>query len=87
MSNVYSIQSKKRTNCNHTNIIIDEALWQIECEDCKEIIDPIWFLSMVARKESNAKWNITELKKQEYELIKKQRCKCDHCGKITKISR
>ena len=85
MSNVISLKMVKNAKCDHKNILIDEALWQIECGDCGLILDPIHFLVQLARKENGYKWKVDELKKEEKEISARLRCKCEHCGKMTRI--
>jgi len=85
MSKPVSIKIFKDAKCEHKQIVVDEALWQIECAECGKILDPIYYLAQIARKEIRVQWNIDELRKEEQKISQKLRCKCDHCGKMTRI--
>lgn len=71
--------------CRHLNITVHEDLSEVVCRDCKAKLNPIWVLTRMAREET--KWS---LRRSEYiaartELAKRQRCKCQHCGQMTRI--
>ncbi len=93
MDNIISIKEvRKRFNdsiCNHRNILVDERLMTLECADCGEELNPIHYIASLARRECTAKYNVTALveriEKLDKKLKDKNRCKCEHCGKLTKI--
>lgn len=33
--------------CQHKYGVVDEVLWRLECDDCGEALDPIWFILTV----------------------------------------
>ena len=78
------------TGCKHLNIIIDEQLSQIECADCGAKLNPIAYLTTLAREEKSYKYQVVELgkalKKVKKELETRTRTKCQHCGKMTNIN-
>ena len=84
-----SFVDKKRVECDHHSIVVDENLWRIECADCGEMLDPIRFTHRLAV--TQEKWRFRgEQEKEWYEQIsarrkEKSRCKCRHCGKMTSI--
>ena len=84
-----SFVEKKRVECDHNTIVVDEKLWRIECKDCGEMLDPIRYLVNLAKKEK--KWRFNYLQEMEwYEAtykrrVEKSRCKCRNCGKMTSI--
>jgi len=89
---VVSIQEKKKksTDCQHDCALVDEDLWQIECAECGEILDPIHYLMEIAKEERMVKFRLDGMK-AEYERIKdalknRTRTRCEHCGKQTKIT-
>jgi len=87
---VISIKVRKHYNqfdgsCEHNNVVIDEGLWRIECEDCKELLDPIQYLVNIAKEENLADYRLHQLQIACAELEKKTRTKCQHCGKMTHI--
>lgn len=89
MNNVISIKAIKNQKCKHSNVLIDEELWCIECSICGEKLDPIHYLHKMAKEETYTVWRLNELKKElkdlEAKLDEKNKCKCTNCGKITKI--
>jgi len=90
IDNVISISVKKKEilcskQCKHRNISIDQSLYYVKCDDCGEMIDPVYFLHSLALEENHLKWRITELKEELEKLSQKTKCKCDHCGKMTRI--
>lgn len=71
--------------CEHYPLIVDEALGEVECGDCGEKLNPIAALARMARQESKLGRMQQELKTLRAELEHRNRCKCTHCGHITKI--
>lgn len=89
MDNVISIKSKRDDfsvkKCKHRDVTIDQSLYYVKCNICGETIDPVYFLHSIAMEENVLKWKISELKEELEKLKNKTRCKCDHCGKMTRI--
>ena len=89
MGNVISIKTKRDDfslkKCKHRNIEIDQSLYYVKCIDCGETIDPVYFLHSLALEENILKWKITELQEELKKLENKKRCKCEHCGKMTRM--
>lgn len=71
--------------CRHLNISVHEDLSEVICRDCGEKLSPIWVLSRMAKEET--KWGLrrAEFMKVRAELAARQRCKCQHCGQMTRI--
>jgi len=71
--------------CRHLNITVHEDLSEVICRDCGEKLNPIWVLTRMAKEET--KWSLrrSEFTKIRAELSKRQRCKCEHCGQMTRI--
>jgi len=89
---VVSVQEKKgkSNRCQHDFVLVDEELWNIECSQCGEILDPIQYIIRLARDEELVKLRL-DCMKAEYERIKaalknRTHTKCEHCGKTTKIT-
>jgi hypothetical protein len=72
---------------HHVTYHIREGETEVECGNCKTRLDPMWVLRELANRES--RWNQTRLTYQEEmaRLRERERTKCDHCGKMTRISR
>ncbi len=66
--------------------IIREAETEVECGECGTKLDPMWVLKRLANEETQ--WGrtrehyIEEMKR----LRERSRTKCQHCGKMTRIS-
>lgn len=73
----------QKANCPHNSILVDREKWLIECEDCQALIDPIWWISELAKKEGLAEYKLNKLNEK---LRSRSRTKCTHCGKMTKIT-
>ena len=93
MEHIISFMKKKKEfqqrECPHINVIVDDAEWMILCSDCEKQLDPIWWISQMAKKEGNADFKLNRLIMQ-YEALQKKlesmlKTKCDHCGKMTTI--
>lgn len=49
---------KKKNSCNHRNIEIDESKNCITCDECKQELNPIWWLARIAEQEQFYKWQV-----------------------------
>ncbi|AEJ01258.1 hypothetical protein Nit79A3_1426 [Nitrosomonas sp. Is79A3] len=71
--------------CEHRKFLIDSKSAQVECKDCKTLLNPMWVLEHLCNEETRfmreKKRYITLLR----EFKKKSKCKCKHCGKFTDI--
>jgi len=78
-----------KTHCKHLNIEVDKDLWMVKCLDCGQYIDPVEWLYKHAEEQSLWEYKIDELKqtydKMMSELNERNRCKCENCGKMTRI--
>ena len=83
---VLTTGSKK---CPHAHVEVDEKLGEVECSDCKAKLNPMWVLGELARKYKERLGNYRQLVVQSriisQRLEQKQRCKCEHCGRLTRI--
>ena len=71
--------------CRHLRMVVDEMLNEVECEDCGEKLNPIAVLVKMAHEESLWGYRGDELKKLQESLAAKSRCKCQHCGRLTRV--
>lgn len=79
-------RAKFRPNkCHHDTIIVDEDLNTVECEDCKEKLNPIQILVRFTREETRWNNSLEEMRKMKAVLDDRKRFKCKHCEKITTI--
>lgn len=71
--------------CAHRRLIVDEQLNTVECEDCGAQLNPVAMLARFAQEESLWQRRGEELNKLHAALDAKVRCKCQHCGQMTRI--
>lgn len=74
--------------CQHFNASfeVDVDAGECTCSKCGEKVSPIFVLQQLMHHES--RWNRTREAYQEEmrRLEERSRTKCDHCGKMTRIS-
>lgn len=71
--------------CQHNHVKIDEATDSVICSDCGERLSPMWVLKRLAQRHNQFYWNYERLFKMTEKAAKMNRCKCQFCGKMTKI--
>lgn len=77
----------RKFKCMHRRFTIDPCERYVRCATCDERLDPMWALSQLANKESGLRRELEHVQKLVDKNEKKLRCKCQHCGKMTKIIR
>lgn len=79
----------KSGKADHYPIIIDEKKSHVTCGTCEEQLDPVQVLLTYAHGESRLVWRYSELKslidKQKFQIERKNRVRCEHCAKLTKV--
>lgn len=73
--------------CMHQTFVVDEKKLEVECAVCGERMNPMWVLVRIATKEHSIHEASRRYKDEMARLADRSRTKCDHCGKITRISR
>lgn len=81
------ITRKVDFNCQHNKYIVDERLEYVECALCGEKLNPMWVMSQLCLLEARYNMRLKHLGKLCEKAGKKNHCKCEHCGKMTKIQR
>lgn len=71
--------------CRHLRVEVDADLAECTCKDCGERLNPIAVLVRYATEESRLSQCIDAMKVEREKLEKRVRCKCDHCGKMTRV--
>ncbi|MCB1886600.1 MAG: hypothetical protein KDH20_03235 [Rhodocyclaceae bacterium] len=71
--------------CQHKHMTMDEDLNTVECDDCGEKLNPVAVLKRFAFEESLWHRRGEELKKLQAALDAKVRCRCQHCGQMTRV--
>jgi len=74
-------------SCKHNKFIIDKTLSTIECGICHKDLNPIWVIEQYWPEESRARIRVDELNKISEKAAKKNRCKCEKCGLMTRIEK
>lgn len=67
--------------------LIREGETEVECGHCHTKLDPMFVLKILAHEEN--KWGNSRSRYQDEmkRLGERRRTQCDHCGKMTRISR
>jgi hypothetical protein len=73
--------------CQHNKFLYDPKLAYVECGICKEKLNPIWVIEQLSSREARANMQLDGINKQVEKAKKKNRCKCEHCGKLTRIQK
>ncbi|KAB5599269.1 hypothetical protein [Vibrio parahaemolyticus] len=80
-------QVRQYQGCQHKSFIVDSRLNIVECGDCGAELNPMWALNEIAARESRYSAHIEQLKALEEKTEARLRCKCQHCGNMTRIIR
>lgn len=71
--------------CQHKHMTVDEELNEVECDDCGAKLNPVAVLLRFSQEESRWARQGEELRELHRKLDERIRCKCQHCGKMTRI--
>lgn len=79
----------KPVPCSHSFVsyIVDEAAAEVECGACHEKLNPMWVLGRLANEDRRFAENQAQFNSEMKRLGERSRTACDHCGKMTRISR
>lgn len=66
---------------------IREGETEVECGNCGTRLDPMFVLRRLATEETKFEQNRQRYQDEMRRLSERQRTTCDHCGKMTRISR
>lgn len=78
-------KKRKRGDCQHNNLFIDEEFDFVTCVDCDKDLNPVWILYRMAQEVSEHALVIDEMKRERAYLELKKRFRCNHCGTINSI--
>lgn len=76
-----------KKSCYHRQFIVDDKKAEVECADCGEKLNPIWVLAYLCNRESQWKESRRRYQEEMKRLDERSRTKCEHCEKMTRISR
>ena len=71
----------------HFPFLIREGETEVECGGCGTKLDPMWVLRNLANEENGWKMAQERYLDEMKRLSERSRTECQHCGKMTKISR
>ena len=73
--------------CQHIGVtyFYSEAELTVTCGGCGTQLDPVWVIVQMAQHESRWRDAMRFYQKAKDEHEQRKRCKCNHCGKMTKI--
>jgi hypothetical protein len=71
----------------HVTYKIREGETEVECSGCSKRLDPMWVIRQLAHKESRFRESAKRYQEELERLNERERTKCQHCGKMTRISR
>ncbi len=80
-------KARQYQGCRHRHFIVDSRLNVVKCGDCGVELNPMWVLMELTAHESRYLNRIEELELQAEKVKSKLRCKCQHCGNMTRIIR
>lgn len=72
--------------CKHFHMTIDQTLYTVKCDDCGEKLNPVDVLARFAGEESRWAREAAALRELHRRLDARRRCKCQHCGAMTRIN-
>jgi hypothetical protein len=85
-SRVLTVVSPYGNPCKHERFTIDEKLNQVECRDCKVVLNPMYALVALARQETRYHDLHARYQDEMKRLGERSKTKCQHCGQMTRIS-
>lgn len=80
----WEVQSKP---CHHQAFVIDHEKSEVECKDCKAKLNPMWVLQQLAARDHRFQAAHLRYHEEMKRLDERTRTKCQHCGKLTRVSR
>jgi Zn finger protein HypA/HybF involved in hydrogenase expression len=82
------VENKKEpqyADCKHARLSIDQSTDTVWCKDCGQKLSPMWVLNRIADKHNRFYWNYSEVFEKSKKAQQMNRCKCQHCGQMTRI--
>ncbi|HHG3329084.1 TPA: hypothetical protein ACPVYZ_004250 [Vibrio parahaemolyticus] len=71
--------------CKHNRFTVDTQLGYVKCGICNEHLNPMWVIEQYANSEHRLFQQVNRLSALTKILKDKTKCKCEHCGQMTKI--
>lgn len=80
------------SSCSHMSVEVDPIKATIECRDCKAALSPVeWIYQLieywqhVTYMHESANRSRAAMELQAKKLERKSKCKCQHCGRVTRV--
>ena len=73
--------------CMHNKFKVTPSLGYVECGICGEHLSPMWVLEELCGLETRLVNRLTRLEELIEKAEAKNRCKCEKCGKMTRIQK
>lgn len=82
-----SVFQRASRQCYHSHFMVDETLNNVTCGKCKKELNPMWVLKELCQNEAYDRRRLSQLREEVKATENKMRCKCENCGKMTRIAR
>lgn len=83
--NIVGSSERFAKGCKHNKFIVDTQLGYVKCGICNEHLNPMWVIEQYANHEHRLFQQLNRLNSLTKILKDKTKCKCEHCGQMTKI--
>lgn len=67
--------------------VVDEKLAEVECGKCGAKLNPMWVLAQIASHDRRLHEAQARYQDEQKRLAERSKTKCQHCQKMTRISR
>lgn len=85
------LEIKHHTDCSHfvrpQSFLVDRDRVEVECGKCGQLLNPMAVLSWMAVEETGWHRVGKQYQNEMRRLDERSRTKCEHCDKMTRISR
>lgn len=81
-----SVRFDKKCEHRGATFYVDETLEHVTCSLCAEKLNPMWVLTFLAQQETKFHLAREEYIRNMERLTSRQKTKCEHCKKMTRIS-
>jgi len=71
--------------CAHNKVTVDTTLAELVCDDCKVRLNPIEYIAGLIDHWHRVEQRAAAAREAVKLLDAKQKCRCDHCGKMTRV--
>jgi ribosomal protein S27E len=71
--------------CTHTSLVVDTSLTKLECKDCGKEINAVEWIATTTEYYAGLRYERERYNEAKSLFGMKSRCKCEHCGKLTRI--